>query len=206
MREPSGRFRFLDKSIPEILVIGEVRMHDFQSDGAVKTLIRGSVHGGHSTARNAPCNPVPSVDYSTDNGVTDLMSHVTSVGDSSLALAEGTPWHNENVSIERKWLTLKEIEQRTGLPKGKVRRLVEDHVLPAIGSRGDEKVPEDFLEGDTPRSDVRGTFMVLLDAGFSNEEAMQWFLETEDSLGVAPIDALMSGRKAEVRRVAQALA
>jgi hypothetical protein len=35
---------------------------------------------------------------------------------------------------------------------------------------------------------------------------MEWLLEPDDSLGVAPITALRAGRKAEVRRVAQALA
>lgn len=110
------------------------------------------------------------------------------------------------MTSERKWLTLKEIEQRTGIPKGKVRRLVEDYVLPATGGRGAERVPEAFLDGSEPRSDVRGTFMLLLDSGFSHDGALDWLLSVEDSLGVAPIDALIAGRKAEVRRVAQALA
>ena len=35
---------------------------------------------------------------------------------------------------------------------------------------------------------------------------MRWLLEEDDSLAAAPIDALRAGRKAEVRRVAQALA
>ena len=43
-------------------------------------------------------------------------------------------------------------------------------------------------------------------AVYTDDEAMRWMLTPEDSLGVAPIDALRSGRKAEVRRVAQALA
>ena len=38
-----------------------------------------------------------------------------------------------------------------------------------------------------------------------DDEAMQWLLNDEESLGVAPIVALRAGRKAEVRRVAQAL-
>jgi Rv2175c C-terminal domain of unknown function len=38
------------------------------------------------------------------------------------------------------------------------------------------------------------------------EGAVNWLLSDEDSLGTAPIDALRAGRKAEVRRVAQALA
>ena len=45
-----------------------------------------------------------------------------------------------------------------------------------------------------------------VDARFSDDEAMDWLLEPEESLGTSPIEALRAGRKAEVRRVAQALA
>jgi hypothetical protein len=34
---------------------------------------------------------------------------------------------------------------------------------------------------------------------------MHWLLTAEESIGIPPIDALRAGRKAEVRRVAQAL-
>jgi len=34
---------------------------------------------------------------------------------------------------------------------------------------------------------------------------MRWLLNADDSLGTSPIAALRAGRKAEVRRVAQAL-
>jgi hypothetical protein len=34
---------------------------------------------------------------------------------------------------------------------------------------------------------------------------MKWLRSPECSLGVSPVDALKAGRKAEVRRVAQAL-
>jgi hypothetical protein len=47
--------------------------------------------------------------------------------------------------------------------------------------------------------------VVLGDSGFTDDEAMHWLLETEDSIGMSPIAALRAGRKAEVRRVAQAL-
>ena len=47
---------------------------------------------------------------------------------------------------------------------------------------------------------------MLADAGFTDDEAIDWLLDEEDSLGTTPIEALRAGRKAEVRRVAQALA
>jgi len=57
-----------------------------------------------------------------------------------------------------------------------------------------------------PLSSLRGTVIVLHDAGFSDDEAIDWLLTSEDSIGIAPIEALRAGRKSEVRRVAQALA
>ncbi len=91
------------------------------------------------------------------------------------------------------------------MPQGRVRRLIEDRHLLAVRRDGVLQVPAVFLEGDAPLSELRGTIFVLADDGFTDEQAMQWLLEVDDSLGTAPIDALRAGRKAEVRRVAQAL-
>jgi hypothetical protein len=87
-----------------------------------------------------------------------------------------------------------------------VHRLIEDRHLLAARRDGILKVPADFLVDDEPMHELRGTLFVLADAGFSDDEAMQWLLNAQESLGSAPIDALRAGRKAEVRRVAQALA
>ena len=86
-----------------------------------------------------------------------------------------------------------------------MRRLIEDRILLAARVDGVLKVPADFIIDGEPLGDLRGTIVVLGDAGFSDDEAMHWLLNEEDSLGVAPIAALRAGRKAEVRRVAQAL-
>ena len=47
---------------------------------------------------------------------------------------------------------------------------------------------------------------MLHDAGFSDDEVIDWLLTPEESIGIAPIEALRQGRKSEVRRVAQVLA
>lgn len=107
---------------------------------------------------------------------------------------------------ECNWLTLSELSERTGLSRGQIRRLIEDHALPSMRRDGQPMVAEAFLDGDRPRGDLRGTFTLLIDAGFQNDEAVEWLLTEEPSLGAAPIAALTAGRKAEVRRVAQALA
>ena len=67
-------------------------------------------------------------------------------------------------------------------------------------------VPEQFVLDGEPLKDLRGTLMLLADDGFTDDEAMEWMLVVNDLLGASPVDALRAGRKAEVRRVAQALA
>ncbi|HYI31906.1 MAG TPA: Rv2175c family DNA-binding protein [Glaciibacter sp.] len=110
-----------------------------------------------------------------------------------------------DVFTEQKWLTIPDLVERLGLTQGRVRRLIEDKHLLAVRRNGLLVVPAVFLEGDAPLTELRGTLIVLADDGFTDEQAMQWLLEVDNSLGTAPIDALKAGRKAEVRRVAQAL-
>ncbi|HEY0249139.1 MAG TPA: Rv2175c family DNA-binding protein [Gryllotalpicola sp.] len=109
-------------------------------------------------------------------------------------------------SSKRTWLTVPELVEILGVPPSRVRRLIEDRHLLAARRDGVLVVPADFLSGNEPLGELRGTLIVLADAGFSDEEAMRWLLDPEEALGAAPIDALRSGRKTEVRRVAQALA
>ncbi len=106
----------------------------------------------------------------------------------------------------RTWLTVPELVELIGVPTGRVRRLIEEHSLPGARIDGVFKVPADFIKDGEPLHEVRGTVIVLHDSGFSDDEAMNWMLADNELLGgVAPIDALRAGRKAEVRRVAQAL-
>jgi len=103
------------------------------------------------------------------------------------------------------WLTIPDLTELLGLKVSQVRRLIEDRALLAARVDGVWKVPEPFIVDGEPMHELRGTIIVLGDSGFSDEEAMRWLLEYEESLGIAPIFALRAGRKAEVRRVAQAL-
>ncbi len=67
-------------------------------------------------------------------------------------------------------------------------------------------IPEIFFNGAEPLGDLRGTALVLLDGGFSEEGAIEWLLNDNDVLGARPIDAIWQGRKTEVRRLALTLA
>lgn len=108
--------------------------------------------------------------------------------------------------IETDWLTLPELVDLLGEPLGRVRRLLDEKHL--VGSRreGAFKVPSLFVVDGHPLASLRGTLFVLHDAGFTDDEAIDWLLTPEDSIGLAPIEALRAGRKSEVRRVAATLA
>lgn len=108
--------------------------------------------------------------------------------------------------IETEWLTLPELVEVLGEPLGRVRRLLDESHL--VGSRRDGalKVPAVFIVDGHALPSLRGTVIALHDAGFSDDEAIDWLLEHEDTIGVAPIEALRAGRKSEVRRVARTLA
>lgn len=108
--------------------------------------------------------------------------------------------------VETQWLTVPELVDLLGIGVSKVRRLIEDRSLLARRIDGVWRVPQDFIRDGEPLPELRGTLILLADARFSDDEAMDWLLEPEESLGTSPIEALRAGRKAEVRRVAQALA
>lgn len=109
--------------------------------------------------------------------------------------------------VSTEWLSLADLVEALGEPLGRVRRLLDERQL--IASRrhgGGPRVPAAFIVDGRPLASLRGTVFVLHDAGFSDDEAIDWLLAPEESIGVSPIEALRAGRKSEVRRVAQALA
>lgn len=111
-----------------------------------------------------------------------------------------------SASPPSEWLTMPDLVEVLGEPLGRIRRLLDEHHL--VGSRrgGAFAVPALFVRDGAPLPSLRGTVMVLQDAGFSDDELIDWLLAEDETIGVAPIEALRRGRKAEVRRVAQTLA
>ena len=117
------------------------------------------------------------------------------------------------------WLTLPDVAEALGLDVGKVRRLVSERHLIGVkrGKRVTFQVPAAFLvprEGSGTENPgeldvlpaLRGTVLVLGDAGLTDVEILRWLFAVDPSIGLAPVAALRSGRKSEVRRVAQSLA
>jgi len=109
-------------------------------------------------------------------------------------------------TVPTEWLTLPELVEVLGESQSRVRRLIDERAL--IGSRrgGPLAVPSVFIVDGRPLPSLRGTVIALSDAGLTDDEAIDWLLTTEDTLGVAPITSLLAGRKSEVRRIARTLA
>lgn len=104
------------------------------------------------------------------------------------------------------YLTVPDLVERLHSTPSKIRRMIEQRHLAAVRIDGVLSIPELFLDSDEPLASLHGTLMLLHDAGFSDEEAIAWMFDEDAGLDVAPIHALRSGRKSEVRRTAQALA
>jgi len=102
-------------------------------------------------------------------------------------------------------LTVPDVAELLGVQVTKVRRLIEDRHLLATRVDGVLRIPADFFRDGYVLSELHGTFVLLHDVGFSDSEIFDWMFSPEESLKATPIEALRAGRKAEVRRVAQAL-
>ncbi len=117
----------------------------------------------------------------------------------------GVACHPSGVSVTPEaWLDYSEVADIMGVSPGRVRRLVEDRILLAKVVDGVKKVPSLFLRDGVPLPEIRGTATVLIDGGMSGPDALDWILSVHEVLGIAPIDAMLQGRKTEVRRLAQA--
>ena len=103
------------------------------------------------------------------------------------------------------WLTLDQAAQQLGLSTGKVRRLIEEHILFSVKIDKEPKIPAHLIVDGEPLSSIRGTLLLLLDLGLDIGEAIEWLYDENDNLGETPIASLLKGHKAPVRRAAQTL-
>lgn len=110
----------------------------------------------------------------------------------------------ETPAIE--WLTTPDLVDALDEPLGRVRRLIAEQYLVGSNRNGAFAVPSIFIVDGHPLSSLRGTIIVLKDAGFTDDEVIDWLLAEEEELGRAPIAALLDGHKSAVRRVARTLA
>lgn len=104
------------------------------------------------------------------------------------------------------WLTVPEVAEKLNEPLGRVRRLIEDHHLISVRRDGVQYVPAELIAEGEPLPHLHGTIIVLLDAGFTIDSAIEWLYTPNEVLGQTPMAALVAGKRAEIRRLAQALA
>jgi hypothetical protein len=111
-------------------------------------------------------------------------------------------------SLVGDWLPLPDVAELLDVSITKVHGLLDERALAAIrvGERKIRSVPAAFLQEGHVVESLKGTIVVLSDAGYSDEELITWLFTPDDSLRGRPIDALREGRKTEIRRRAQSLA
>jgi len=114
----------------------------------------------------------------------------------------------EFVELVGQWLTLPDVAEELDVDIRRVHRLLDERAIISvrIGERNVRSIPADFLQDGIVVESLKGTLSVLMDAGYSDEEAITWLFTEDDSLPGTPMNALRSGRKTEIRRRAQALA
>jgi hypothetical protein len=103
-------------------------------------------------------------------------------------------------------LDMTAVSRRLGVSIGRARTLVADHHILAVSRDGEAVVPEVFFDDDGIAKHLTGLIEVLLDGGFSRDEAMQWLFTVQDDLGEYPARALHGHSAREMIRRAQALA
>jgi len=112
------------------------------------------------------------------------------------------------------WFSVPEAASFLGVRDRDVRSMLREHRLLAVrqGPNSALSVPAELLlgpdeqDGPAPLPTLRGTLMVLADAGFDAEESFRWLYTPDDELGTTPIEALRQRRTHAVRRVARTTA
>ena len=112
---------------------------------------------------------------------------------------------NNSTDSVTNWLTVLEAAEALRIPKGKVNRLLEEYSLVAVKREGQLMIPAELIVDGEPLAPLRGTIVLLLDSGFSIEESVAWLYTHSDVLGQTPLQSLLEGKKAPVRRLAQML-
>ena len=110
---------------------------------------------------------------------------------------------NDSTDSVTNWLSILEAAEALGIPNGKVNRLLEEYSLVAVKKDGQLMIPAELIVDGEPLAPLRGTIILLLDSGYSIEESVQWLYTHSDVLGQTPLQSLLEGKKAPVRRLAQ---
>jgi excisionase family DNA binding protein len=111
----------------------------------------------------------------------------------------------DSLDLVKDWLTIEQVAELLGIPKGKVNRLLEDYSLVAVNLDGKLMIPAALIVSGEPLAPLRGTIIMLLDSGYSIEESVTWLFTFSEVLQQTPVQSLIEGKKSPVRRLAQML-
>ncbi len=108
------------------------------------------------------------------------------------------------------WLSVPEVAEAIGMRQRQVRKMITDGELLSyrVGPNRAVAVPAAFVRDGEILPSLTGTVTVLRDARLEDHEALEWLFTHDESLPLAggPIQMLLAGRKAEVRKRAAEMA
>jgi hypothetical protein len=114
--------------------------------------------------------------------------------------------------LVEEWLTLSQTATLLGVDVRVVRRLLQERQLvavrraPHLGAGVDQCIPALLVADGGVLPELAGTVTLLADAGYTDEETLAWLFTPDPTLPGSPVEAMRAGRRAEIRRRAQALA
>lgn len=108
------------------------------------------------------------------------------------------------MSTAPRYVSLPEIAIALDLGITKVHELIRDRRLLAVRQDGIRRVPEEFVQQQQVVKSLPATITLLTDAGYTDEEIIDWLFTADDLLPGRPIDALRENRGTEIKRRAQA--
>lgn len=117
-----------------------------------------------------------------------------------------------DIWTELEWLTPKEAAAFLEVEPKQIRTWTKDGSLVALENPTDGKhmIPRGFLvkreDYVGPLETLKGTITLLRDCGLTDTEIVGWLFSVEETLGETPLQALLTGEKKAVRRIAGALA
>ncbi len=108
------------------------------------------------------------------------------------------------MSTAPRYVPLPDIAVALDRPITLVHELIRERQLLAVRLDGKQRVPEEFVQQGSVVKSLAATIRLLTDAGYVDQEIIDWLYTPDDSLPGRPIDALRENRGTEIKRRAQA--
>ncbi|ATD71422.1 MULTISPECIES: Rv2175c family DNA-binding protein [Gordonia] len=116
------------------------------------------------------------------------------------------PLSPDTLSADVEMLSVDEVADRLAVSTNRVRTLIRDHNLLAVSRGGHPVIPALFFDDEGVVKHFYGLVGVLLDGGYTRDEAMTWLFTVQEDLDLHPAAALHTDFAREVIRRAQAQA